>query len=243
MGDGFLTTRWSLVARATSPAEPGSRAALEDLCRAYWWPLYAYLRRRGTNGERAADLVQGLFADLLEKGRLAQADPERGRFRGWLLAALKFHVSHEMERERAEKRGGGAPLVALDPDDADRRWQLACTTELGPERTFERAWAVSVLDQALLRLERRCAEEGKSELFQALKPALTGDPEAEALRVTAERLGMSAGAVKVAAHRLRQAWRESVRAEVASTLDDLRDLDDEIRALFAALGGEAGDSA
>jgi RNA polymerase sigma-70 factor (ECF subfamily) len=238
----FLTTRWSLVARAASPAEPVARGALEELCGAYWWPLYAYLRRRGIDGERAADLVQGLFAELLAKGRLAQADPERGRFRGWLLAALKYHVAHEDERERAEKRGGGARLLPLDPDEADRRWSLASGSELDPERTFERAWAVSVLDQALARLERRCATEGKAELFAALKPALAGDPDAEGLRELGARLGMSEGAVKVAAHRLRQAWREAVRAEVASTLDDLRDLDDEIRALFAALGGDSGGS-
>jgi RNA polymerase sigma-70 factor (ECF subfamily) len=233
----FLTTRWSLVARAASPAQPEARAALEDLCKAYWWPLYAYLRRRGVDGERAADLVQGLFAELIEKGRLAQAEQQRGRFRGWLLAALKFHASHAAEHERAEKRGGGARAIPLDAEVADRRWRLANASELDPERTFERAWAVSVLDAALVRLQTRCAAEGKAELLAALKPALTGDPDAEALRSIAARLGMTEGAVKVATHRLRQAWREAVRAEVASTLDDLRDLDDEIAALFAALSG------
>lgn len=234
-GPGFLTTRWSLVARATSPNAPEACGALEDLCRTYWWPLYAYLRRRGIDGERAADLVQGLFAELIEKGRLAQADGERGRFRGWLLSALKYHVSHEDERERAAKRGGGARHVPLDPADADRRWQIASTGELDPERTFERAWALSVLDAALVRLERRMEREGKLALFAALKPFLAAEPEAGNLRSIAESLGSTEGAVKVAAHRLRQAWREEIRAEIASTLDDVRDLDDEVRGLFAAL--------
>jgi RNA polymerase sigma-70 factor (ECF subfamily) len=223
------------VARATSPHAPEARGALEDLCRAYWWPLYAYLRRRGIDGERAADLVQGLFADLIEKGRLAQADGERGRFRGWLLAALKYHVSHEDERERAVKRGGGTLHVPLDASEADRRWQLASATELDAERTFERAWALAVLDAALARLERRMEREGKSALFSALKPFLTAEPDAASLRTIAQTLGASEGAVKIAAHRVRQAWREEIRAEIASTLDDVRDLDDEVRGLFSAL--------
>lgn len=223
------------MARAASPHAPEARGALEDLCRAYWWPLYAYLRRRGIHGERAADLVQGLFADLIEKGRLAQADGERGRFRGWLLAALKFHVSHENERDRAVKRGGGALHVPLDTGEADRRWQLASSTGLDAERTFERAWALAVLDAALLRLEQRMEREGKSVLFSALKPFLTAEPDAASLRTIAQMLGSTEGAVRIAAHRVRQAWREEIRAEIASTLDDVRDLDDEVRALFSAL--------
>lgn len=234
-GSSFLTTRWSLVARAASPHAPEARGALEDLCRAYWWPLYAYLRRRGIDGERAADLVQGLFAELIEKGRLAQADGERGRFRGWLLAALKYHVGHEDERDRAAKRGGGALHVPLDAGEADRRWQLASATELDAERTFERAWALSVLDAALARLELRMEREGKTALFSALKPFLTAEPDAAGLRTIAQTLASSEGAVKIAAHRVRQAWREEIRAEIASTLDDVRDLDDEVRGLFAAL--------
>lgn len=231
----FLTTRWSVVARAASPHAPEARAALEDLARAYWWPLYAYLRRRGTDGDHAADLVQGLFAELIEKGRLAQADGERGRFRGWILAALKYHAGHERDRERAAKRGGEVRHVALDPGDADRRWELASAADLDPERTFERAWALSVLDAALARLERRMEREGKSALFRALKPFLTAEPDAAGLRSIAESLGSTEGAVKIAAHRVRQAWREEIRAEIASTLDDVRDLDDELRALFDAL--------
>lgn len=231
----FLTTRWSLIARAASPQTPEARVALEDLCRSYWWPLYAYLRRRGIDGERAADLVQGLFAELIEDGRFAQVDGERGRFRGWILAALRFHVGHADERERAVRRGGIARHVPLDPDAADRRWRVASASDLDPERTFERAWALAVLDSALERLERRMEREGKSALFSALKPFLTADPDAASLRKIAESLGSTEGAVKVAAHRARAAWRDEIRAEIASTLDDIRDLDDEVRALFAAL--------
>ncbi|MBL8861020.1 MAG: sigma-70 family RNA polymerase sigma factor [Planctomycetes bacterium] len=231
----FLTTRWSLVQRAASPRSAEARGALEDLCRAYWWPLYAYLRRRGVEGERAADLVQGLFVELLEKGRLADADGERGRFRAFLLGALKFHVAHADEKERALKRGGSTRHLPLDPAEADRRWRLASASELDPERTFERAWALSVLDAALARLEARMEREGKAQLFSALRPFLAADPDAGSLQEIATGLGTSAGALKVAAHRVRQAWREEIRAEIASTLDDVRDLDDEVRGLFAAL--------
>jgi RNA polymerase sigma-70 factor (ECF subfamily) len=232
----FLTTRWSLIARATSPDAPKARAALEDLCRAYWWPLYAYLRRRGIDGDRAADLVQGLFADVIEKGRLEHVDAERGRFRGWLLSAMKFHLGHELEREGAVKRGGGVHHVSIDSGVADRRWQLAAKGHMDPERTFERAWALSVLDAALVRLESRMEREGKTALFAQLKPFLAAEPDAASLRSIAAALGSTEGAVRVAAHRVRQAWRESIRAEVASTIDDVRDLDDEVRGLFAALG-------
>jgi len=231
----FLTTRWSLVARAASPHAPEARVALEDLCRLYWWPLYAYLRRRGIDGERAADLVQGLFAELIEDGRFARVEGDRGRFRGWMLAALKYHVGHADERERAAKRGGAVRHVPLDPVEADKRWRLASASDLDPERTFERAWALAVLDSALERLERRMEREGKSALFSALKPFLTADPDAASLRSIADALGSTEGAVKVAAHRARAAWRDEIRAEIASTLDDVRDLDDEVRALFAAL--------
>ncbi len=231
----FLTTRWSLVARAASPEAPEARAALDELCRAYWWPLYAYLRRRGIDGERASDLVQGLFAELIEKGRLAHAELGRGRFRGWLLGAMKFHLGHEVEHGRTSKRGGDIVHVPLDPVEADKRWQLASTSELDPERTFERAWAIAVLDAALARLEIEMQTAGKAELFARLKPFLTSDPESASLRSIAADLSSTEGAVRVAAHRMRTSWRAAIRAEVASTLDDLRDLDDEVRDLFAAL--------
>ncbi len=235
----FFTTRWSVVARAASPDAPEAHAALEVLCRAYWWPLYAYARRRGFAADRAADLVQGLFAELIEKGRFAQVEAGRGRFRSWLLGAMKFHIGHDVERDLSVKRGGGFEHVALDAAAADTRWQVACTSELDPERTFERAWALSVLDAALVRLERKMQTEGKADLFARLKPFLAAEPDADGLRAVALELRSTEGAVRVAAHRMRTAWRAAIRAairaEIASTIDDVRDLDDEVRDLFSAL--------
>jgi len=231
----FLTTRWSLVARAASSTAPGAREALEELCRSYWWPLYAYLRGKGLAGGDAADIVQGLFVELIDKGRLAHADRERGRFRTWLLSALRFHLSHEREREGSLKRGGGGHVVALDHAEADRRWSLVSDRELDPERLFERAWAIEVMKRALIELKRRYADQERARIFAALKPALVGDARAESLSSIATRLGMTEGAVKVAAHRLRLAFRDAIRAEVTSTLADQHDAEDEIRALFAAL--------
>lgn len=231
----FLTTRWSVVARAASPDAPEARAALEDLCRAYWWPLYAYARRRGFAADNAADLVQGLFAELIEKGRFAQAEAGRGRFRSWLLGAMKFHIGHDLERDQSVKRGGGFEHVALDSASADARWQVACASELDPERTFERAWALSVLDAALVRLELKMQAEGKADLFARLKPFLAAEPDADGLRAIAHDMRSTEGAVRVAAHRMRTAWRAAIRAEIASTIDDVRDLDDEVRDLFSAL--------
>jgi len=233
----FVSTRWSVVALAASADSTEARAALEELCRAYWWPLYAYLRRRGLSGEDAADTVQGLFAEIIAKGRLAQADPHRGRFRSWLLSALKFHLSHERDRNAAQKRGGGRGFVAVDETEAERRWELLDHREQSPERLFERAWAIAVLDRALTALDAAYAEEGQSELLAALKPSLLYAPGPEDLRTIAGRLGLSVSAVKSAAFRLRKALREAIRSEVASLLatDGKSTLDEEVRAMLAAL--------
>lgn len=230
----FLTTRWSVVVRAGRPG-PEAREALEVLCATYWWPLYAFLRRRGLDAQHSEDVVQDFFAELLASERLTHVATDRGRFRGWLLAALKFHLGHEREREQTQRRGGAARIVSLDAETADVRWKLASTSELDPERTFEREYALATLEAALQRLEARCVAEDKTELFAALRPTLVGEPAPESLRELGERLGMSEGAVKAAAHRLRASWRECLRDEVAATLDDPRDADDELRAMLAAL--------
>lgn len=230
----FLTTRWSVVVRAGSSG-PEAREALEVLCATYWWPLYAFLRRRGLDAARAEDVVQDFLAELVASDRLAHVAADRGRFRGWLLAALKFHLGHERERERTHKRGGAVRFVSLDAQTADARWQLASRSELDPERTFEREYALATLDAALLRLERNCAAEGKADLFAALRPTLVGEPAPETLRALGERLGLSESAVKAAAHRLRASWRECLREEIAATLDDPRDADDELRAMLESL--------
>ncbi|MBK7874669.1 MAG: sigma-70 family RNA polymerase sigma factor [Planctomycetes bacterium] len=210
------------------------RAALEDLCRDYWYPLYAYLRRRGLDSERAADVVQGFFARLIEKRDFGELAPERGRFRAFLLAALQHHLSHEREREHAQKRGGGRAHVSIDPRDADSRFQLEARGELSPEGAFERAWALDLLARVLELLRVEYAEDGKAALFERIRPAIQGGELADVPRLARE-LGMSEGAVKVAGTRLRRRYGERLRAAIADTVEDPADVEDELRALLAAL--------
>jgi RNA polymerase sigma factor (sigma-70 family) len=231
----FQSTRWSLVARAAGPPASDARAALDDLCRAYWYPLYAFLRRRGRSPEDAEDLVQGFLAELIEKGRLARADPARGRFRTFLLAALDHHAAHEREKAHARKRGGGRAIVSLDVAEGERRYAMEPATEETAEVLFERRFAFEVLDRAIARTAERarCGPPERAERFQALFPLLWGDgpPQPD----VALRLGMTETALRVALHRLRAQVREAIRAEVRDTISDPADLDDEIRRLATAL--------
>jgi RNA polymerase sigma-70 factor (ECF subfamily) len=227
--EAFLTTRWSLV---LSAGKGESRAALESLCASYWYPLYAFARRKGETHERAADLVQGFFLSLLERRDLHGVAPERGRFRSFLLAGLSHHMSNERDREHAEKRGGG--IVTKQLADADTRYALEPMDSTSPETLFERRWALEVLARTFEVLEIEHATGDKRDLFEALKPELQGTSESTYAEIAA-LLAMTEGAVKTAAHRLRKRWRELLRAEVAGTLSDPADVDDEIRGLFAAL--------
>lgn len=231
----FRPTRWSLVARAASPADAARPAALEDLCRAYWYPLYAFLRRRGRMPEEAEDLVQGFFAGLLEQGALAQADPARGRFRTFLLAALLNHASHEREKAGAAKRGGGRSVLSLDRLEGERRYALEPATAETPESLFERRWALETLERALAAVaeEARSGAPDAAERHAALVPLLwsEGGPQHD----VAVRLQMSDTALRVALHRLRARVREALRREVLDTLSDPAELDDELARLAAAL--------
>jgi RNA polymerase sigma-70 factor (ECF subfamily) len=229
--EAFLTTRWSLV---LSAGKGESRAALESLCASYWYPLYAFARRKGEPHERAADLVQGFFLVLLERRDLHTVAPEHGRFRSFLLAALSHHMSNERDRERAQKRGGGA--VPIQMTDADTRYALEPADTTSPETLFLRRWAIEVLARTFERLELEHFADEKRALFEALKPELQGASESTYAEIAA-RLSTTEGAVKTAAHRLRKRWRELLRAEVAGTLSDPADVDDEIRGLFDALSG------
>jgi RNA polymerase sigma-70 factor (ECF subfamily) len=231
----FRPTRWSLVERAAGEEDGAARLAWEDLGAAYWYPLYAFLRRRGRSPEDAEDLVQGFFERILSTGRLARADPTRGRFRTFLLAALEHHAMHEDEKARAGKRGGGRRVLALDRAEGERRYAVEPATEETAEGLFERRWALEVLDRALAAVAAR-AREGppeRAERHGALAPLLWHDgPPA---REVAERLGLSETAVRVALHRLRAQVREALREEVRETLSDPADLDDEMRRLAEAL--------
>ena len=237
----FATTRWTLVAAAGRDATPEARKALGELCRLYWYPLYAFVRRRGYDADEALDLTQGFLTRLIEKNDLADADPGRGRFRSWLLASVKHYLANEWDRATAAKRGGGVKVfsINIDPDDAEGRYRHEPSHSLTPERIFDRRWALTTLEQALDDLRRECAEEGKTELFEALRPSLTGEALDESYQAFADKLGTSQGAIKVAAHRLRRRYRDLLRAEIAQTVEKPEDVDDEIRDLFAAVGQPA----
>jgi RNA polymerase sigma-70 factor (ECF subfamily) len=231
----FPTTHWSRIARAGDFHEPEARAAIEELCRAYWFPLYAFVRRQGYDADASSDLVQGLFARLLEHHALAAADARRGRFRTFLLAACRNYLADRREHDAAQKRGGGQTCLAIDAADAEGRYQAEPAEVLTPERVYERAWALALLERVLGGLRREYEEEGKGPLFARLEPTLVGGPEAEPYAAIALALGTTEGSVQVNAHRLRRRYRDRVRAEIAATVDDPAEVDDEIRDLFAAL--------
>ena len=218
---GFAPTRWSLIAAAQGRSEP-ARAALGELCELYWYPLYAYLRRRGSRESDAQDEVQGFFADLLAREALSAADPARGRFRSFLLASLSNHLSHERDRAQALKRGGGARPLSIDWLSAEERFRLEPAAADTPERAFERAWAAALLERTLARLEQEFEAQGRGALFRELRERIgernRGATDPPALRVTL--------------HRLRKRYREILREEVAQTVARPEDVDEELRALF-----------
>jgi RNA polymerase sigma-70 factor (ECF subfamily) len=232
----FPTTRWSRVARAADGEDSGARAALAELCAAYWYPIYAFIRRKGNDADRALDLTQDYFARLLERRPFAAADPARGRFRAFLLTDCGHFLAHHREREGALRRGGSRRVLSIDASDAEGRYLLEPAHVQTPERLFERDWALALLERVLAGLRVEYEESGRGASFEALKGALTDGrleaPQAELAR----RLGTTEAAVQVAVHRLRRRYREALRAAVAATVADQTDVDDEIRSLFAALG-------
>jgi DNA-directed RNA polymerase specialized sigma24 family protein len=236
-GSSFLTTRWSVVRAAGEADTEIKHRALSALCEAYWYPLYAYVRRRGYAAEDAADLVQGFFASLLVRPAFEQLSPERGRFRAWLLASLKNYLSGERARAGALKRGGGRVSLSIDFEDADRRFQLEGRVAETPEGHFERSWAVELVERTLAALEGEYRARGRGTLFEAVHSELGGEEPAEGYAARAEALHMTEGAFKVAAHRLRQRYRERLREEIAETVASEDEVEKELHALFAALSG------
>jgi RNA polymerase sigma-70 factor (ECF subfamily) len=234
----FATTHWSLIAAAQDPTSPQAREALALLCGSYWYPLYAFIRRQGHAPDQAQDLTQGFFADLLEHRSLEAVDRTRGRFRSFLLTACKHYLAHERGKARAQKRGGGRHFLPLDFADAEARYGTEPVDPLTPEKVFDRRWALAMLDQVLGRLRAEYAAKGKGLLFDRLRVFLLGDRSALPHRRVAEELDMTEGAIKVAAHRLRGRFRDLVREEIARTVEKPEEVEDEIRALFAALGPE-----
>jgi RNA polymerase sigma-70 factor (ECF subfamily) len=231
----FPTTRWSRVILAGDPDAPLARESLAELCTAYWYPLYAYIRRRGHDPEQARDLTQDFFARLLEKGLLAEADPSRGRFRAFLRTVCFHFLANRRDHEQAKKRGGGRAVLPIDPVDAEGRYALELADGLTPERIFERSWALTLLGRVLDQLGSEYDEAGKEATFEALRGLLDGTSDATSYAAVAARMGMTEGAARVAAHRLRHRYGELLRREIASTLAEPAEVDDEIRELFAAL--------
>jgi RNA polymerase sigma-70 factor (ECF subfamily) len=232
---GFPTTHWGRVL-AAGRDDPASREALAALCRDYWYPLYAFVRRKGHDPETAQDLVQGLFASLLERHDLRGLGPERGRFRSFLIACCTHYLARHHQRERAARRGGGRVAIPIDALAAESRFGGEPGHDLTAERLFERRWALTLLDHVLAGLDGEMARSEKRALYERLRPALLGEGDAPAYPAIADELGLSVGAVKMAAHRLRARYRERLREEIARTVADPSEIDAEIHALLAVLG-------
>ena len=231
----FATTRWSVVVAAGQGDTVGSHEALTHLCQTYWYPLYAYARRHGCPPQDAQDMTQEFFARLLEGNWLAKADRQRGRFRSFLLASMKHFMANEWNKAHALKRGGHQPVLSLDDHCAEERYRLEPPDKNTPESLYERGWALSMLNDVLMRLEQEYDRDGKSEWMQAMRPALTDDPISYG--DIADKLGMTETAARVAVHRLRQRYRRLIRAEVASTVVSPQDIDEEMHHLFRVLAG------
>jgi len=230
----FATTHWSVVLAAGGADSPQARSSLEKLCQTYWQPLYAYVRRRGHSEADAQDLTQAFFEWLLERQWLGRADQQRGRFRSFLLTSMNGFLANEWDKARAQKRGGGRTVsLPFNPADTHCGWEPADT--FTPEQSFEWRWALTLLDQVMNRLSAEYARQGKTELFEQLKPCLLGERTAQPYAILASQLGMTEGSVKVAVHRLRQSYRQLLREEIAHTVTKPEEIDEEMRHLFAVL--------
>jgi RNA polymerase sigma-70 factor (ECF subfamily) len=231
----FQTTRWTVVLQAADRRSPEHRAAMAAMLQSYWYPLFVFIRRQGYDVHQAEDLLQGFLARLLEKELLRNVGEGHGRFRNFLLVCLRRYLANEAEREQAQKRGGEAATLSFDFAAADARYQHEPADELTPQRQFERDWAVELLEKTFRRLAESWSAAGKQASFLALKDFLIAPREGASYAATAERLGMTEGAVKTAVHRLRAQFRQILCDEVAATLDRDELLEDEIRRLFSAL--------
>ena len=233
-GRHFFTTRWSLVLEAGQDANAHAQQALAQLCGMYWYPLYAYVRRQGCNPTEAEDLTQGFFAQLLEQNIVGGADPTRGRFRAYLLGALRHFLSNQRSREQTLKRGGGRKLISLDAQDAERRYSLEPAHELTPEKIYERGWALTLLERVVADLREQFVREGKGHIFERLRGSLGGGERGSSRQIALD-LDLSEGAVRVALHRLRRRYRAMLREQIAQTVASPDQIEAEIQHLFASL--------
>jgi len=234
----FATTHWSVVLNAgCDDSSPQALMAIEKLARAYWYPLYAYIRRRGHDAHAAEDVTQEFFVRVINTNFFARADRNKGRFRSWLLGAMNHFLAHEWEKARTQKRGGGTALISLDEAQANERYERNLVSECAPETLFDRQWAFTVLDRAAARLREGYVADGRPEIYECLKAFISGSGVAPTYAEAAVALGLSESAVKSAIHRLRQRFQELIREEVAETVSTPADLDEELRYLLAAIRG------
>jgi len=236
LGAGFRTTQWTQVRRAKADSKAG-RQALADLCNAYYEPVVAFLRCELRDADAAREMTHEFFAHVLRGDAFTGAEQERGRFRSYLLGAVKHFRAHQREAARRLKRGGGAESVPLNDEDADEARSVADPTAPTPDATFDREWALTVLARALEALRLECVAEGREAFFEQVKPWLTGDAERGDQAALAASCGLNATALKVAVHRIKKRFRQAVKAEIAGTLDDPSQVEAEMRDLFTALGG------
>ncbi len=235
-GSDFVTTQWTRVLEARGES-PDAKAALSDLCAAYYAPVSVFIRRNAPDEDSARDLTQEFFARLLARHSIDHADPQRGRFRSYLLGAVKHFLADMRDREHRLKRGAGQPLESIDPGtDTSPGLQLPDPQAPSPDHEFDRKWALTLLDRALAALAAEHHAAGKSDQFEALKPWLTGDTDNYSQADVVRRLGLNEGAVKVAIHRLRRRFREVIKLEIARTVSDRAQVDEELRHLLEALG-------
>lgn len=233
----FVTTRWSVVLSARDKSSKQSAEALETLCHTYWYPLYAFVRRQGRSPHDAQDLTQEFFARLLAKDYLQAVDQEKGRFRTFLLVALKRFLANEWDKAHAQKRGGGQPTVPLDTEMAERRYHKEGAETFSADRIYERRWALTMLDRALARLRDEFVASGRENEFEHLKQHLTADRGEIPYAEIASVLSMNEGTVRVAVHRMRKRFRELFREEIAQTVEGPEEIEDEVRHLMRALAG------
>ena len=235
--DDFATTSWTLVLEAKRRDTPAGSEAFARLCERYYEPLYTYLRRRGQTAEDAQDLMQAFIARLIEKDILRHVDPARGKFRAFLLTALKHYAANEHARATADKRGGNQRSLPLDLEAAEGRYRHELADDLTPERLYDRRWALAVLERALAALRAECRANGREAFLDAVHGSLTGEGDRVPHREIAERFSMTESAVRVTVHRLRLRCRDLVRAEVAQTVESEETVEEELRYLLSALAG------
>jgi len=233
----FSTTHWSVVLRAGTTDSASAAPALEQLCRTYWYPLYAFVRRKGHSPHDAQDLTQAFFARLLEKNYVAQADRERGRFRTFLLAALTHFLADEWDKARRLKRGGGREVISFDAASAEERYRLEPIDQLDAAKLYERRWVTTVFDQVLARLEKEFRDSGKGGLFDQLKGSLLAEEPALSYAAVGAQLSLTESAVKQAVHRMRRRYGELFREEIAQTVAGPGEVEEELKHLFAVLSG------